>query len=204
MCFISNRLGKKWENQIALRIDTITLSTRRPFSWRTVLILGLFQFLGNVASIPMLQAMNISVEPIRYWFLYTALSFIYISIALFLARGIGLGLPLFEGQLKKGEISDWARRVFGCSILLAIASSLPILLLNLNATPERIPAAWKMILASVDAGIQEEIFYRFFLMTLLAWLVGWFIMAQWSGTPNQSGILDGNYRFWNYFRMGPY
>ncbi|NIT61708.1 MAG: CPBP family intramembrane metalloprotease [Aliifodinibius sp.] len=144
----------------------------------------MLQLLGNLASVPMLQATNIPVEPVGYWLLYTALSFILIGISLFIARQIRLGASLLEGLLKKEEITDWAKRVLALSLLFAIVGSMFILLLNLNTDPESVPAIWKIILASIDAGVQEEIFYRFFLMTLLVWLGG-LIWQDKDGKPKK-------------------
>jgi membrane protease YdiL (CAAX protease family) len=74
--------------------------------------------------------------------------------------------------------------VFALSLSIAVVGSLPFLLLNLDANPERVPALWKMALASVDAGIQEEIFYRFFLMSLFIWLGG-LLWKDKNGRPTQ-------------------
>jgi membrane protease YdiL (CAAX protease family) len=62
--------------------------------------------------------------------------------------------------------------VFALALLVVSAASLPFLLLNLNVAAEGYPPAWQLVLASLDAGVQEEIFSRLFLMTLLAWLGG--------------------------------
>jgi hypothetical protein len=155
---------------MAHKIETHLLPAKRPFSWRALLILVALQFLGNLASIPLLRATDMPVEPPTTWLLWTAVSVPVLGLGLFLGARTGLGAPLLEGQLKGGELGNWARRVLALSLLVAIAGSLPFLLLNLNVDPERYPAAWKLILASVDAGVQEENFMRLVLMTLFVWL----------------------------------
>ena len=169
---------------VKLWIDRVVLAPRRPFAWRAVWVLGLLQFLGNLASIPMLRATGVPAEPMPYWVLYTGLSFLVIAIAEFFAGRSGLRIPLLEGRLKRSELSDWSGRVLALSLLVAVVGSLPILLLNLDVNPEQVPAVWKMALASADAGIQEEIFYRFFLMSLFVGLGG-ILWKDRDGRPMQ-------------------
>lgn len=141
------------------------------------------QLLGNLAVIPLLRATNKLVEPVSAWILWTAVSVPVIGIGLYLAGRIGLGAPFVEGWLKGGEISDWAGRVLALSLVVAIAGSLPFLLVNLNVNPEGYPASWMLLLASVQAGVREEIFMRLFLMTILAWL-GSLVQREADGRPS--------------------
>jgi hypothetical protein len=157
---------------IQYNLETVSLPTRRPFRWRTLWILVVLLLLGNLAAIPLLRATNKPVEPISDWILWIFVSVPVIGTGLFLAGRIGLGAPFIEGQLKEGEISDWARRVFLLSLIVAIAGSLPFLLVNLDLEPEAYPASWMLVLASAQAGVREEIFMRLFLMTILAGLGG--------------------------------
>jgi membrane protease YdiL (CAAX protease family) len=151
-------------------IKSIRLPTRRSFSWRALWILVALQLLGNLLSIPTIIASNLPIEPLLNWVLLTALSIPIIAIALFLGGKIGLGAPLIEGYLHGQERRRWARTVVALSVLVAVAATPLILLLNQNVAPEGYPAIWKLALASVDAGVQEEIFSRLLLMTGLAWL----------------------------------
>ncbi len=170
-----------------MNIETVSLPTRRPFSWRALWILVVLQLLGNLAAIPLLQATNKLVEPVSDWILWTAASVPIIGIGLYVAGQIGLGAPLVEGQLKGREISDWARRVFAFSLMVAIAGSLPFLLVNLNVNREGYPASWMLVLASVQAGVREEIFMRLFLMSILAWL-GSLVQKEEDGRPSPTVI----------------
>jgi hypothetical protein len=181
------------------RIETHLLPAKRPFSWRALVILVALQFVGNLASIPLLRATGRPVEPPTAWLLWTAVSIPIIGLALFLGARTGLGAPLLEGQLKAGKVGSWGRRVLALSLLLAIGGSLPFLLVNLTIEPERYPGAWRLILASVDAGVQEENFMRLFLMTLFVWL-GHLVWRDEDGRPTRqvfwsaillSGVLFG-------------
>jgi hypothetical protein len=90
------------------------------------------QLIGNLAAIPFLRATNRPVEPVSAWILWTAVSVPIVGIGLYLAGRIGLGVPLVEGQLEGKEALDWARSVFALSLIVAIAGSVPFLLVNLN------------------------------------------------------------------------
>jgi membrane protease YdiL (CAAX protease family) len=164
------------------KIGTISLPTGRRFSWSALMILGLLQLAGNLAAIPLLRATGTAVEPIGAWFLWTALSFVLVGIGLYLGGRTGLGAPLLEGQLDRGERWPWARRVLALSLAFAIVASVLVLLLNAGREGDDYPATWRIFLAAVDAGVQEEIFSRLFLLTLLVWFGG-FLRREPGGRP---------------------
>ena len=137
-------------------IETIRLPIGRPFSWRALGIIVALQVVGNLVSIPMLRFENASTEPLYVWILVAAASAIVIGLALILGGRTGLGAPLLEGYLKDGKFSAWFRRVFALSLLFAVAAIPYIIFVNLDLEPGSYPAIWKPILASVDAGVQEE------------------------------------------------
>lgn len=169
-------------------IGAVRLDTKRPLRWRAVWLLSLLYVLGNAASIPLIQQTQPSrLEGPSLWALATTANFILIAISLYLAGRIGLGSPLLEGLLGRGERLAWARRTFSVAVVIAIAASLPLLLLNWSVDPERVPPLWTLFLASLDAGIQEEIFYRLFLLTFLAWLGG-LIWGDDEGRPSSAVI----------------
>jgi len=115
------------------------------------------------------------------WGSGTIANFFLVAISLYLAGRIGLRAPLLEGWLAKSDRSTWARKVFALSLLIAVAASLPFYLLNQSVELERVPPLWTLGLASLDAGIQEEIFYRLFLVTLFAWVGG----LRWRDTEGR-------------------
>lgn len=194
-----NSSANPGRHTIRIAIRTFPLPEQRPVRLKVVLVLVVLQFLGNIASIPLLQASDVAVEPASRWLLYSALWLVLIFISQAMAGHTPLGLPLLEGQLPPQRRSDWARSVICLGGLTAIAASALILLLNLQAAPATIPAAWKSILASADTAIQEEIFYRFFLLTLLVWVGSRFRRTE-EGHPSPwlfrtaavlSGLLSG-------------
>ncbi len=158
-------------------------TVKNAFRWRAIWILGFLQLGGNLASIPMLKATGQPVEAIPLWILYTLLSFILIGGGLYLAGQTGMGAPFFERRIKGEEFSVWIQRILALSLLFSAAGSLPFILLNRNVSSDRIPAIWKMALASMDAGIQEELFYRLFLMSLFVWLGRILLKKQASHFP---------------------
>ena len=166
---------------------TFSLPTKRPFSWRALLILGLLQLVGNLASIPWLQALGMPVEPLGLWLMWTVLSFVIIGTGLALGARTGLGAPFLEGQIRKGERARWAGRILALAILFAILASLLLLPFNLGGENVDYPASWRIFLAAIDAGVQEEIFSRLFLMTLFAWL-GAFVRRDEAGHPAKTAI----------------
>ncbi len=168
-------------------IDSIHLPTKRPFSWRALWILVALQLLGNLLSIPTLKASNLPVGSPLSWILWTAISIPMIALALFLGGRIGLGAPLLEGYIGAEERRHWVRTIVAFSVLVAAAATPLILLLNQNITPEGYPAPWKLILAAVDAGVQEEIFNRLLLMTGIAW-IGSLVWREADGRPTRTVV----------------
>jgi hypothetical protein len=163
-------------------VGALRLETRRPLRWRAVWTLSALYVFGNLASIPLVQATQPPrLEAPSVWVLWSIANFILVAVSLYLAGRIGLGAPLLEGQLTKGERRAWARRVFALSLLIAVVASLPFFLLNRSVDLQRIPPLWTVLLASLDAGVQEEIFMRLFLVTLFAWVGG----LKWRDTEGR-------------------
>jgi hypothetical protein len=104
------------------------------------------------------------------------------GLGLFIARRIGLGAPLLEGLLAGKDVTAQAVTMIAPALILGIASSSVLLLLEITVFWPRlpksmretvpIPSLWKRLLASVYGGIDEEILLRLFLLSLLAWLIG--------------------------------
>jgi hypothetical protein len=166
-------------------IYTFSMPMKRPFRWRVLWILVVLLFLANLAAIPLLRATSMPIEPVWYWGMYTAVMAVLIGLGLYLGNRTGLGAPLIEGRLSKDEIGDWVRNVLAWGLLSAIAGSLIILPMNLNANPEHYPASWQLILASVKAGVMEEITMRILLMSFFVWL-GSIISKTGDGHPTRA------------------
>lgn len=171
--------------EASLQMNSFTvfkLPTKRPFNWRLLWILVSLQLAGNLASIPLLRFSAQQVESLNDWIFWTTLSVPVIGIGIKLGGQIGLGTPLLEGLLSGHKLSAWLRSAVGLALIITMIASIPLLLVNRNIDPAGYPAAWMLILASIDAGVQEEIFSRLFLMTLIAW-AGSLIWRDSDGRP---------------------
>ncbi len=104
------------------------------------------------------------------------------GLGLLIARHIGLGAPLIEGLLAGKDVSAQATAMIAPAVILGVATSAVMLILEITIFWPRlpkairddapIPALWKRFLASFYGGINEEILLRLFLLSLLAWLIG--------------------------------
>lgn len=103
-----------------------------------------------------------------------------IGVGLFLARRVGLGAPILEGWLRGERVGVRGRTILLPSILLGLGAGLIIIILEMAVFAPYLPAAfqqveqpspWQGLLASFYGGIDEEIFLRLFVVSLLAWLV---------------------------------
>jgi len=156
--------------QKPFNIFTIHLPVKRSFQWRVFLILVVSYFLGNLAGVPLLRATNIPIEPVWFWGVVTLFSALVLGISMLLANRTGLGAPFLEGRLQKEDISAWLRSGMALTVLMSVLGLPLSLLLNLNVNPASYPAGYQLVLASVKAGIVEELACRFFLVSLFVWL----------------------------------
>lgn len=119
------------------------------------------------------------------------------GLGLLIAQHIGLGAPLLEGLLAGENVSAQALAMIAPALLLGIASSVVLLILEITVFWPRlpkamredvpIPALWKRLLASFYGGIDEEILLRLFLLSLLAWLIG-FVWHLPGGKPTLGAL----------------
>jgi hypothetical protein len=119
------------------------------------------------------------------------------GLGLLIAHHIGLGAPLLEGLLAGQNVSAPAAAMIAPALLLGIASSVVLMILEITVFWPRlpkamredvpIPALWKRLLASVYGGIDEEILLRLFLLSLLAWLIG-FVWHLPGGKPTTGAL----------------
>ncbi|MCP4707601.1 MAG: CPBP family intramembrane metalloprotease [Planctomycetes bacterium] len=167
----------------------ISVPVKRQFSWKAFWLLGLLYILGNLAAIPLLQQRQMLIESPATLALLTFIAFILNGISLCLADKTGLGVPFLEGNFKKGEVSYYFRKMCAISLLISIVVSLLLIIDNvligeIARSKANFPPFWMSLLSSVTAGIKEELFYRFFLMTLFVW-VGGFFKKNSDGRPAQ-------------------
>ncbi|HEX8994915.1 MAG TPA: CPBP family intramembrane glutamic endopeptidase [Ktedonobacterales bacterium] len=122
-------------------------------------------------------------------------------LGLLIAHQIGLGAPLLEGLLSGKSVSAQAQGMIAPALILGVASSVVMLLLEITVFWPRLPKAmretfpipslWKRLLASVYGGIDEEILLRLFLLSLLAWLIG-FVWRLPNGLPTVGALWVAN------------
>jgi len=170
--------------QKPFNVFTIHLPVKRSFQWRVFLILVASYFLGNLAGIPLLRATNMPIEPVWFWGVVTLFSALVLAISMLLANRTGLGAPLLEGRLQKEDISAWLRSGMALTVLMSVLGLPLSLLFNLNVNPASYPVGYQLVLASVKAGIVEELACRFFLVSLFVWL-GSFFKRSHDGRPTR-------------------
>lgn len=101
-------------------------------------------------------------------------------LGLYLARKVGLGIPVITGLLKKEKVKDRILAFLKPAIILGLIVGLVIALADvfifsplmpevLRPAREFLPPFWQGLLASFYGGINEEIFLRLFLMSLIVW-----------------------------------
>ena len=170
--------------QKPFNIFTIHLPVKRSFQWRVFLILVASYFLGNLAALPLLRATNMPIEPVWFWGVAALVAALVLGISMLLANRTGLGAPFLEGHLQKEDISAWLRSGMALTVLMSVLG-LPLSLgLNSNVNPASYPAGYQLVLASVKAGIVEELACRFFLVSLFVWL-GSFFKRSHDGRPTR-------------------
>lgn len=123
------------------------------------------------------------------------------SLGLLIARQIGLGAPLLDGLLAGKDVTAQALAIILPAVIVGIASSVVLLVLEMTVFWPRlpqamrdhfpIPALWKRLLASFYGAIDEEILLRLFLLSLLAWLIG-FVWHLPSGQPTMGAFWLAN------------
>ncbi len=123
------------------------------------------------------------------------------GLGLLIAPRIGLGAPLLEGLLAGKDVTTQALAMIAPALLLGIGTSAVVLALEITVFWPRvpqtmrdtfpIPALWKRLLAGVYGGIDEEILLRLFLLSLLAWLIG-FAWHLPGGSPTLGALWLAN------------
>ena len=132
------------------------------------------------------------------------------GVGLLLAGRIGLGLPFIEGSVKRKPV--WHRfpgvaavGIVTGVVFAVVAIGLAIWVFGppLAATIESegiaisediVPPAWQGFLVSFQAGVLEEILFRLFGLTLLAWL-GSLISRDKEGRPTLVALWIANILF---------
>lgn len=104
------------------------------------------------------------------------------GLGLLIAHHIGLGAPLLEDLLAGKSVAMQAQEMIAPALILGGVPAVLLLLLEITVFWPRLPEAmrtafpiptlWKRFLACFYGGIAEELLCRLFLLSLLAWLIG--------------------------------
>jgi membrane protease YdiL (CAAX protease family) len=169
----------------------VELPMNRETRWRTVFTLVLMQFLGNLAAIPLnYSSVNGFTEPLTDWVLWTLISIPVIWVAVSISAKVGLGTPLIEGYVPKRNRPAWVREVLSFTVICILVTLPLYLLINSGITQSTYPQGWQLVLASVQAGVREEVFSRLLLMSLFVWI--WSRIKKEAGRPSPRIVWVGN------------
>lgn len=186
------------------------------FNWSVFLILWLASIVGILAVIPysltlqspLLEKIELPIplgalllaQSTQNALLFAAAT----ALGLLVARRVNLGAPILEALVAGKPIASQVKVILLPSIGLGIVAALSIIVLDLVVflpelraelgelaqllTPTGVrPPVWQGLLASLYGGINEEIFMRLFVLSLLAFL-GKQIRRTSDGRPT-AGVL---------------
>ncbi len=172
---------------------------RKAFDWRLFLTLGLLGFVASFLIIPYALALTDPQAPaalgggettllamtIAGQVCNGALLFPLIALGLLAGSKVGLGAPILQGLFDRQPVKAFAGKallwgfvagLLGGAVVVGLSSAFGVLVeaeyarLGLEVPDIQMPSPWKGFLASISAGITEEIMLRLFLMTGLVWL----------------------------------
>jgi len=170
-------------------------NSERALFWKAFAVLVALAVVGSAAVVPyaldLSRQMDIkippNIPPRLFWALAiginacveVGLSIGAILLGLWLGRGIGLGAPLLEEWLdgnptaRKRLARSLVPAVIGGVLVAAAILALAQLLRSWAPPPAKRlvePGVWASLLASMGAGIREEVWMRLGLLTFFAWL----------------------------------
>lgn len=186
---------------------------KQRFPWRLFFLLAALMFITSLIILP--YAMQISaignpnvVNQVPQLVIGTIVQvvifyFPILLLGLFISRKLGLGAPYLEAITERKPAPGGFRKALiygvvvgltlGVVLLLlagATASLLPPELTKID--PSQIPNAFNGFLASISAGVNEEILLRLFVLALFAWLIQWVFKRKTAGRPNKAILWTAN------------
>jgi membrane protease YdiL (CAAX protease family) len=171
-------------------------------NWKLFGILLIASVVASLLALPYTLALTPAIAAVFTPFVLIAqliqtiiIFTIAIIIGLYLAKGVGLSLPVLEGWLEGKEIGDYLKSILGISIGMGLLAGILIVLLSFLFTPvagtfqnvEMSVPLWKGFLASFYGGIGEEILFRLFVMTVIVWIF-FKIKKTAEGKPTNIGV----------------
>jgi membrane protease YdiL (CAAX protease family) len=183
------------ELPFAIPVDSpelATLAAPRPsVAWKLFLLLLGASIVGSIAILPFsatllkqakVPAFPPNLLPVVLAFsvvLETGISLVAISLGLWLGSQVGLGAPLLQRWLEGDrealrKIRESIPLAVGLGTVLGVVTAASALVVDRMAAGQdpniAAPAAWEGFLASIGAGIREEVWLRLGMMTFFVWL----------------------------------
>ena len=171
-------------------------------NWKLFVILLIASFITSLMVLPYTLALSPALAKVFTPLVLIAQliqSLVIFSIAIFMGlnlyKRVGFNLPILEGWLEGKKVGNYLKSILGISIGLGVLSGIIIVVLSFLFTPVSsifqnasisVPI-WKAFLACFYGGISEEILLRFFLMTLIVWII-YKIKKTADGKPTVIGI----------------
>ncbi|MFC1633399.1 CPBP family intramembrane glutamic endopeptidase [Planctomycetota bacterium] len=182
------------------------MNVKRLIPWKLFLVLFLASIAANIAVLPYAFSLDVvRVEELPVPLPVAVLiqivqATIFFAVAVFfgllLGRKVGLGAPFLESWITGEKTEIGFGPILKVAAILGIAAGVSIFVLDrfvfsifvepITAFQET-PPIWTRLLASFYGGIGEEIFMRFFLMTLLVWIT-YKIKRTTYNTPIPAGV----------------
>ena len=166
---------------------SVIQSGDRRLTWKVFGVLMAGALVGSLAIIPYTMALRQPPPlPVPFWLLLVVgtiqnllLFAVVTGLGLWLGGKVGLGAPVLRGWLAGNpEAHSWFRALLPLAISTGVAAGAVILLLEglvfIPLLPEILrithqPPPWQGLLAAFYGGINEELFSRLGIMTLLVW-----------------------------------
>jgi len=188
---------------------------RARFPWKLFFLLVVATTVASLLVVPYAltlqsqSALQPTFQQIVVGQLINAL-FVYaplIAVGLVVANRLGLGAPLLSAWLNRRPLPAGIGRklllalavglISGAAVLLVSAAFEPLVTaemerLGVEIPSDVIPSAWHGFLASISAGIVEEVLLRLFLLSLLAWLLQWVTRRATAGKPSMAVLWAAN------------
>lgn len=170
---------------------TMGVQMKKLINWKLFGILlgaSIFSIIAIIPYVLTLQANLLSKLPMPLHTLLflqilqnVILFSIFIFVGLYLAKRVGLGMPILESWLEGKEAKTYLKSILGISIGLGVLVGVlligidflfsvftkPITVVQIILPP---PPIWQGFLACFYGGICEEVAMRLFFMTWLVWI----------------------------------
>lgn len=185
----------------------ITLATKRNWNWKVFLALVV---LIIPASFVQMLFSGMSLSGANFLIVGQGLitrMLLPAAIGLLLANRIGLGIPFVESWARQESVSRRFRYAAAVTMIAAIIVALLYQILDYGVFREPMNSQFEEVgippveeflfspgmgfLASFQAGILEEVFFRLFGLTLLAW-VGGLLFHDTDGRPRLAVLWTAN------------